>query len=311
MGWRKLLKVKTMSPDRVNCWICGQGNINRTRQNDLERLDCPRCGPYGISGSLYASAVPMPAGERHRLSFWCRQRQLDGRSPPELATESISAIIAGLPNPPASERTDILLLSLSKVYSKPGEEIPFDSGTNYSLACAHDAAEANFHFSALQQNGCLQLFRPSNVTPRISSKGWERIEQLRAAPIISKTAFVAMKFNPEMLALWSSAFAPAIRRAGFDPQLASDPPHNQPIDARTIAGLKGSRFVVADVTWANPGVYFEAGYALGHGRPIIWTRRQDRMTEDMHFDTRQFSHILWKDAAHLEGELYYRIVATI
>jgi hypothetical protein len=300
-----------MSSDRVSCWICGQGNVVRTKQNDRQRLDCPRCGPYGITGSLYASQFPVPATDRYRLSFWCRQRQLDHRSPPELSVQSIAAIITALPNPAVSEKTDLLLISLSKMYPKPGAELPYDSATGYPLACAEDAAEANFYFSALQEKGHLQLFRPSNITPRISNTGWERIEQLRTAPIVSNSAFVAMRFNPEMLALWASAFAPAIRRAGFDPQLASDPPHNERIDARIIAGIKGSRFVVADVTGANPGVYFEAGYALAYERPVIWTCRQDRMAEDMHFDTRQFAHILWKDAAHLEAELYYRIVATI
>jgi nucleoside 2-deoxyribosyltransferase len=69
--------------------------------------------------------------------------------------------------------------------------------------------------------------------------------------------------------------------------------------------------VIADVTFASTGVYFEAGYALGLGRPVIWTCRSDRKAQDMHFDTRQYNHILWETPAHLLDELYYRVVATI
>jgi hypothetical protein len=31
----------------------------------------------------------------------------------------------------------------------------------------------------------------------------------------------------------------------------------------------------------------------------------------MHFDSRQYNHILWANAAELSEQLYYRIVATI
>jgi nucleoside 2-deoxyribosyltransferase len=65
------------------------------------------------------------------------------------------------------------------------------------------------------------------------------------------------------------------------------------------------------VTWARTGVYFEAGYALALGRQVIWTCRRDRAKVDMHFDTRQYNHILWNDAADLQEQLYYRIAATI
>jgi hypothetical protein len=46
------------------------------------------------------------------------------------------------------------------------------------------------------------------------------------------------------------------------------------------------------------------------GRPVIWTCKRARK-EDMHFDTRQYNHILWDTAADLGDQLYYRIIATI
>ena len=42
---------------------------------------------------------------------------------------------------------------------------------------------------------------------------------------------------------------------------------------------KECRFVVADVTNHRNGVYFEAGYAMGMGLPVIWMCHKDDMKE--------------------------------
>lgn len=67
--------------------------------------------------------------------------------------------------------------------------------------------------------------------------------------------------------------------------------------------------MVADSTGRNAGVYFETGYAIGLARPVIWTCRAENEI-DMHFDTRQYNHILWKWIEDLREQLYYRIEST-
>jgi hypothetical protein len=39
--------------------------------------------------------------------------------------------------------------------------------------------------------------------------------------------------------------------------------------------------------------------------------RADRTKEDMHFDTKQYNHIIWENLDHLRSELTARIIATI
>ena len=60
---------------------------------------------------------------------------------------------------------------------------------------------------------------------------------------------------------------------------------------------------------ARGGVYFEAGFALGLSIPVIWTCRED-MIKHVHFDTRQFNHIVWTDADDLFTKLKNRIGAV-
>ena len=68
-----------------------------------------------------------------------------------------------------------------------------------------------------------------------------------------------------------------------------------------IARIKESRFVVADVTQHRNGVYFEGGYAMGMGLPVIWMCHQDDL-QKMHFDTSHLNHIVWSDLADLREE---------
>ena len=77
-----------------------------------------------------------------------------------------------------------------------------------------------------------------------------------------------------------------------------------------IARIKECRFVVADVTNHRNGVYFEAGYAMGMGLPVIWMCHKDDM-KDAHFDTNHLNHIVWEDVGELRKNLANRILATI
>ena len=77
-----------------------------------------------------------------------------------------------------------------------------------------------------------------------------------------------------------------------------------------MAEIKNSRFLVADVTGQRQGVYFEAGYAIGLGLPVIWSVHENDL-ENVHFDTRQYNHIVWNTADDLQGQLFNRVSAVI
>ena len=145
----------------------------------------------------------------------------------------------------------------------------------------------------LTQNGDHPVFS-------IAAKGLDRIEELEAAHPSTTQAFVAMWFNDTMLPTLKDGIAPAIRDAGYEPLRIDHKPHINKIDDEIIAEIRRSRLLVADFTCepgkVRGGVYFEAGFALGLGIPVFWTVNEES-TKDLHFDTRQYAHIVWKDAA--------------
>jgi hypothetical protein len=107
----------------------------------------------------------------------------------------------------------------------------------------------------------------------------------------------------------------AIADSGYDPvRVDASPHHLNRVDDEIIAEIRRSRFLVADFTCApkqvRGGVYFEAGFALGLNIPVIWTCKESSFS-DLHFDTRQYPHIGWKDSADLYQRLRARIGALI
>ena len=90
----------------------------------------------------------------------------------------------------------------------------------------------------------------------------------------------------------------------------NDPANLGRIDAKIEMEIKRSRFLVADVTGGRQGVYYEAGYAMGLGLPVIWCVNSDH-TDDMHFDTQQYKHIIWDTAEDMAQELEALVIAAI
>jgi len=78
--------------------------------------------------------------------------------------------------------------------------------------------------------------------------------------------------------------------------------HNDNIDARIIAEIEKADIVIADLTYARPSVYFEAGYAQ-RSVPVIYTCRKDHLQppnsetpeyQRVHFDLAMKNIIAWQ-----------------
>jgi hypothetical protein len=161
---------------------------------------------------------------------------------------------------------------------------------------------------------------PSRKKVRLTMEGFKRCEELLAKPEQdSKTCFVAMWFGSEMDEIYEKAIMPAIQECGFEAYRVDRVQHNNDIIDEIIAGIKNSRFVIADMTGYRGGVYYEAGFATALDKQVILTCRKDWFDNGrgkyrrVHFDVNHFPFITWKDGEleRLKGELINRIGATI
>ena len=150
----------------------------------------------------------------------------------------------------------------------------------------------------------------------VTVDGHSRIEEIEQAKGVADSlqGFVAMWFHDVMDRAYEDGIRPGIECAGYTPLRIDRKPDVNKIDDEIIAEIRRSRFLVADFTHgeggARGGVYFEAGFAHGLGIPVIYTCRAD-MVDKLHFDTRQYAHILWERPEDLRDALRNRIVARL
>jgi hypothetical protein len=136
----------------------------------------------------------------------------------------------------------------------------------------------------------------------LTLSGWDKHEDI-GRNIRSKTAFIAMKFkstddldysfNDDLL---PNYLIEAVRQAGF---VLSNPLADNPqagnLHARLELEIKNARFVVAELSHRNNGAYWEAGFAKGLGKPVIYMyNRVIGDSDTPHFDVGSDQIIYWE-----------------
>ncbi len=275
-------------------------------------INCPRCGNFNISETAY-NMLNNSLNYRQiaNASGWIRENQ---------GIEILSNDIDNLKNLRTlsiAEKADKLLLYLSKSFPVAGQTLQFGDKQLHLVAMAISRSQDSSELSYLVKNYLSQekgflIYESGNNEFKISPKGWAYIDSINQINPESLIAFVAMWFDEKLKPLWTKAIKPGIEAAGYEPVRIDMRQHNNRIDDEIVAMIRRSRFIVADFTGQRGGVYFEAGFALGLGLPVIWICSKDELKQ-VHFDTRQYNFITWEDGEldDLGKALQYRIEATI
>lgn len=130
----------------------------------------------------------------------------------------------------------------------------------------------------------------------LTFKGWEYFEALDAGEIDSKLAFMAMPFGDDDLdKVFIECWKPSVEKAGFFLERIDERPAAGSIDDRLRQKIRRSAFLVCELTNANSGAYWEAGFAEGAGIPVIYTCREKNHNKDSHFDVNHHLCIIWND----------------
>jgi hypothetical protein len=105
--------------------------------------------------------------------------------------------------------------------------------------------------------------------------------------------------------LYKDQIKPALKRHHVTPDFIEQQEHNDDIDDRIISRLKTCDFAIADLTYARPSVYFEAGFAQREV-PVVYTCRTDHfeprpkgVPDDyrIHFDLQMKNTIRWSSSS--------------
>lgn len=221
---------------------------------------------------------------------------------------------AHYPNLTPEEKLDSLLEGLSKMSRYEGEPLSLKPPSDLEANRLYftNPLEWSFYLDTAAKLGLLEKsILDGQMAWHLTISGLSRLIKIRENKE-SRYCFVAMAFDKEMNSLYTETIEVALVATGFIPIRVDKVhiPSDKTINDEIIAGIKRARFTIADFTNHKDGVYFEAGYALGRGKKVIYSCREDHM-EDAHFDIRNYQHIVWKDAADFQKKLVDKIEAFI
>ena len=76
--------------------------------------------------------------------------------------------------------------------------------------------------------------------------------------------------------------------------------------------IRVAKFVIADLTHNNNGAYWEAGYAEGLGKPVIYICEKEKFDkEGTHFDTNHCTTIFWSKSRDNDEDFRQELTATL
>ncbi len=320
-----------MSTDS-NCFFCNtECNVYPTPDHHtLNTYRCDYCGDYILpEGGLGITCDIEDTSNKFKIACILNERRLKGLSGIVLSDKtdeehkvcgyplvSVDDILNEFPKK-ASEFITRALINLSKLVKLPFDriELSLEPMGKYHVF-SQEGEQADFFLRELENQGWISSCSDTNCWEfwafTLTTKSWEMIESFTANETNSKRAFVAMWFNKTMNDYYKDGIKRAIEEAGYVPVRIDLQEFNEKICDEIIAEIKRTKFLVADFSGLRSGVFFEAGFAKGLGREVIFTVSEADIEElKEHFDTRQYNHIVYDSSEDLRKKLYNRIGATI
>ena len=216
---------------------------------------------------------------------------------PEIDTKILDAILNNNYLPSPAEQADNLILWLGDNVEAPGVEVGVDPNRHKAIIGAIN--NNNFHFivNSLIEDGFVLSQRNTVKRPvTLSFKGWERYRNLEKGTLDSRKAFMAMPFGNDLIDMvYKDYFKVAVELTGFNLFKIDEKPKAGSIDDRLRVEIRKSKFLIADLTDGNHGAYWEAGFAEGLGKPVIYTcERSYFKSNGTHFDTNHLHTVIWE-----------------
>ncbi|MFA5803002.1 MAG: hypothetical protein WC879_00035 [Melioribacteraceae bacterium] len=323
------------------CLVCNLPLINsyEDEARRIESLNCYKCGKFYITQEAANEILNNVRDDRKRanLSGWLSENQST-----TINLKDVYRLLE-LPTPDVEEKIQKIMLSLAKNFPDPGATIPdyyhfvsriigernaenfpgkigLDENKTrgylelFGKAWCKDIQEFGFlyHTIIISERKFIESIGPSRISPQ----GWTYINSLKTVNLESRSAFIAMKFSEERKTFCDMWIEPGIYGAGYKPVRIDKEPHNNLIDDEIIANIKRSKFMVADFTENNNGVYYEAGFARGLNIPVIPICEKlffEHKDIQIHFDVNHYPFILYEEGKgeKLTKSLQLRIEATI
>jgi len=181
------------------------------------------------------------------------------------------------------------------------EQISIQPSTHQSIIGAKNPDGFAFILKHVIDSGLLDgnladaMRDPGVAFATLSFDGWRYYDQIKRGAVDSRKAFMAMEYGDEELdEIVDKHFKIAVADTGFELYRLNEVPKAGLIDDRLRVEIRNSRFLISDLTHENAGAYWEAGYAEGLGKPVIYTCKKEKFDSvKPHFDTNHHLTVIW------------------
>lgn len=268
-------------------------------------FECDRCGNFSLTGSAAATVgnICDSPEKKALLSHSIRKRQISEVSP-VINSEQITEILENgtIPNP--QEQLDNFILWFGNTFNDIGELVQIYPEYVQAVIGSVSSGTVNFLIKHLVDKGILVGDKRKPCEIALSFDGWELYQTLKRGHTESRKAFMAMKFGDSILDnVFKNCFKQAVKETGFELVRLDEDPKAGLIDDRLRVEILTSRFLITDLTHGNAGAYWEAGFAEGLGKPVIYTCEEKFFKKappydkhgGTHFDTNHHLTVVWNE----------------
>ncbi|MGZ6550769.1 MAG: hypothetical protein ACXVDJ_10885 [Tumebacillaceae bacterium] len=281
------------------CEVCGSP-ANTSTSGFYVNIACSRCGDFQIDREAARNYPLSSRSEQKRALASYLIHKMQGSKRPTLPSDFFTSL-PGRALPTPSEMSDNLLLAIAdRVEGRPGRSISIDDHNDLPLVAAIgavDGQDVRWAVVNLVEGGRLQGDWINHFhNGRVTASGWERIEELKRAHISSSYAFFARQFkNDDLTTLYDKCLKQAVADTGFELRTVTQKAGH--IDAIIEDEIRRCRFLIADLSDDNAGAYWEAGFAEGLGKDVIYICREKekdgKTAKKTHFDTDHRQTVRW------------------
>lgn len=298
--------------EQTGCVVCKTASCMKIGSSgERTRYECEVCGRFDASGTVLEDKLDtqhdhLTAIQRAVLSHRIREANNAHRPTTLLTTYVVDDVVANGRLPTPAQQGINIIRFVGDCVAESGKPV---SNLPHSFHAAVGSPNRNFAMSIARQLMNAGLIKaavagdmqsPDEIIQAdLTLSGWEKYEAEQRGQLSGNCGFIALQFGDAALDQFlKNVIKPAVAMLGFELADMRDAAQAGIIDNVMRARIRDASFVLVDLTHANEGAYWEAGYAEGLGKPVLYLcNRQIFEQQGTHFDTNHCTTVLWDPVA--------------
>lgn len=321
---------------QVDCPICKSKwgtckdlGPSKEKESDFNIFECEICGKYELAGllntTIFTTSNQVSDLLRAVISHRARQNYEENKKSIKINNEWFEAVSKSAKLPTRAHQALNVIRYIGDRVTQEGKAIAVATSL-YSLFGCFDPPSAKRLLQELQYRSVLshdnEILSDTEYSEiewfgdvDLTLEGWEKYEKEKQGQLNGSYAFIAMEFGDKPLEDFvKNHIKPVIfQELGYELFDLREKSQAGIIDNIMRIQIRDAKFVLVDLTHDNKGAYWEAGYAEGLGKPVIYICEKNKFDkEKTHFDTNHCTTELWANESEEELlDFKKRLVAMI